>query len=83
MDEDRDVIDTALFQRDIEDVLGVHADFLTDGLLGKPGVSPDLLTARRPLGAALRRSARIGGRCSKSTLCSCTSFASVMASRFG
>jgi hypothetical protein len=35
----------ALFQRDIEDLLGVHADFFTDGLLGKPGVSADLLAA--------------------------------------
>ncbi len=36
----------ALFQRDIEDLLGGHADFFTDGVLGKPGVSADLLAAR-------------------------------------
>ena len=35
-----------LFQRDIEDLLGVHADFFTDRLIGKPGVTADLLTAR-------------------------------------
>ncbi|MDQ6851454.1 MAG: hypothetical protein M3070_16240 [Actinomycetota bacterium] len=43
---DRGMGDMALFQRDIEDLLGVHADFFTDGLLGKPGVSADLLAAR-------------------------------------
>ena len=44
--DDRDLADMALFQRDIEDALGAHADFLTDRLLGKPGISDDLLTAR-------------------------------------
>jgi hypothetical protein len=46
LDEDRGLADMALFQRDIEDLLGVHADFFTDGLLGKPGVGADLLAAR-------------------------------------
>ena len=45
MAEERDLTDMALFQRDIEDVLGKHADFFTDGLIGKPGVSADLLAA--------------------------------------
>lgn len=44
--DDRGMGDMVLFQRDIEDLLGVHADFFTDGLIGKPGVSADLLTAR-------------------------------------
>jgi hypothetical protein len=44
--DDRDLADMALFQRDIEDALGAHADFFTDGLLGKPGISEDLLAAR-------------------------------------
>lgn len=46
LDEDRGMGDMALFQRDVEDLLGAHADFFTDGLLGKPGVSADLLSAR-------------------------------------
>ena len=46
MDEHRDLTDMALFQRDVEDLLGKHIDFFTDGLIGKPGVSVDLLTAR-------------------------------------
>jgi hypothetical protein len=46
MDEHRDLTDMALFQRDVEDLLGKHIDFFTDGLIGKPGVSADLLTAR-------------------------------------
>lgn len=46
LDDDRGMGDMALLQRDIEDVLGAHADFFTDALLGKPGVSVDLLTAR-------------------------------------
>lgn len=44
--EDRDLGDMVMFQRDVEDLLGAHADFFTDGLAGKPGVSADLLTAR-------------------------------------
>lgn len=44
--EDRGLADMALFQRDIEDLLGAHAEFFTDALLGKPGVSADLLAAR-------------------------------------
>ena len=35
MDEDRDLTDMALFQRDVEDLLGKHIDFFTDGLIGK------------------------------------------------
>lgn len=46
MDEDRDLGDMADFQLAIEQLLGKHADFFTDGLLGKPGVSPDLVVAR-------------------------------------
>jgi hypothetical protein len=46
LDDDRGLADMALFQRDIEDLLGAHADFFTDGLLGKPGVSADLLAAQ-------------------------------------
>lgn len=44
--DDRDVGDMVLFQRDVEDLLGAHVDFFTDGLIGKPGVSADLLAAR-------------------------------------
>lgn len=46
MDDDRGLGDMADLQLAIEDLLGKHADFFTDGLIGKPGVSPDLLTAR-------------------------------------
>lgn len=46
MDEDRGLGDMADFQIAIEDMLGKHADFFTDGLIGKPGVSADLLAAR-------------------------------------
>lgn len=46
LDEDRGMGDMVLFQRDIEDLLGVHADFFTDRLIGQPGVTADLLTAR-------------------------------------
>lgn len=46
MDEDRDLGDMADFQLAIEEVLGKHAHFFTDGLIGKPGVSQDLISAR-------------------------------------
>ena len=46
LDEDRDLGDMADFQIAVEDLLGKHADFFTDGLIGKPGVSSDLLSAR-------------------------------------
>lgn len=46
MDADRDLGDMADFQLAIEDLLGRHADFFTDGLIGKPGVSLDLASAR-------------------------------------
>lgn len=46
MHENRDLTDMGLFQRDVEDLLGKHVDFFTDGLIDKPGVSADLLAAR-------------------------------------
>ncbi len=46
MAEERDSGDMADFELAIEELLGKHADFFTDALLGKPGVSPDLLAAR-------------------------------------
>ncbi len=57
--------DMALFQRDVEDLLGKRVDFLTDGLFDKPGVSADLLAAR-PCESGVADAARTGSPCSNS-----------------
>jgi hypothetical protein len=46
LETDRDLTDMVQFQQAVQDLLGVRADFFTDGLIGKPGVSADLLTAQ-------------------------------------